>query len=167
MAQLLNPSDTLAAVQACWCELLESTVGGAPAQCCVVVGVPALVDCCAGFAWVRLVNAYPTTNFPRPYNEATKCPLLTWALVVEVGITRCAAQPCDPLGNACCDAEAESSAQIMSDFAAAAKLFLCGCIGLAPDQIVPGQVRPYGPEGGCVGLTAQATLQASLPGVLT
>lgn len=160
----MTPEELMAAVLACWCDLLASTTDGAPASCCWVAGTPAVADCCASFAWVRMVNSYPTEFFPQPYNQAKKCPALTWAIVVEVGVTRCAANPSncdDPNGNPCCDAEEAVAAALFSDFQAARRLFSCGCIGLASDQIIPGRVQTYGPEGGCVGITAQATFQVT------
>lgn len=157
----MDPTTLMQALQVCWCELLASTSDGAPATCCLVAGKPAIVDCCNGYAWVRLVQAYPTEFFPQPFNTAKKCPALTWALVVEVGVTRCAAGPCSPTDTTCCANEAAAADALFSDFEAARKLWSCGCIGLANDQIIPGQMRVYGPEGGCVGVTMTATLQAS------
>lgn len=148
-------------VQACFCSILADTLGGAPSQCCVTAGVPIVGDCCAGFAWVRLVNAWPTSAFPSHANVPTNCMLDSWALQIEVGVTRCAPQACDQIGNVCCAAQAGASAIMMDDFKAMRKLFSCQCTGISAKQIVVGNWTPYGPEGGCVGSKMLATILTS------
>ncbi len=156
----MSPDDILAAIAACFCELLEDTVGGAPATCCLTAGRPSIPDCCAGYAWVRLTGAYPTVAFPAIESRPTNCYTSELAIQVEIGITRCAPAPCDQLSNTCCDAEAAAQAILMDDWKAARKLFQCGCIGLPKSAIVIGPMKTYGPEGGCIGFSMTATLRA-------
>lgn len=153
--------DILSALQACWCEQLSCSLGGSPLTCCITPGNPAFPETgCGGFAWVRLVGAYPSVNFPQHASQPQKCIIDTWALQVEVGITRCAPQPCEVLGDACCDQQADASAILADDFAQMRKLFICGCLGLASDEIIMGSMTVYGPEGGLVGVKMQATLRS-------
>ena len=41
-----------------------------------------------GQAWVRLVDAYPSTSFPQPDQAVNNCGTL-WAATLEIGIVRC------------------------------------------------------------------------------
>lgn len=157
----MTPEDLLAAIQCCWCATLEGSLGGAPATCCVTAGAPSIPDCCAGYAWVRLVDAYPSVAFPQVQTQPQRCIIDTWAIQVEVGIQRCAPQPCDTLGNVCCDAEKDAAAILLDDWRQIRKLFTCGCIGLSSDQIIMGKMTVYGPQGGCNGVSMKATLRAS------
>lgn len=156
----MNPSDILSAIQCCWCELLESSLGGAPAACCITAGAPSIPECCGGYAWVRFTGAYPSITFPSHASQPNRACVEQWALQVEVGITRCAPTPCDVLGNSCCDAEANASAIMLDDLQQIRKLFTCGCLGIPVDSIIIGNVTVYGPEGGCLGITATATIRS-------
>lgn len=157
----MTPEQLLPAIQACFCALLAATVGGAPAMCCVVTGQPSVPNCECGFAWVRLVSAYPSVNFPVAQLAPQKCIIDTWAMKIEVGITRCAPAPCDMLDNSCCAAEATANAILLDDWRALRQLWTCGCIGIPQDQIVFGDVRVYGPTGGCLGVIGTATIFTS------
>lgn len=154
----MDVATIMAKLQVCWCELLETSLGGAPAACCVTAGLPAIPECCGGFGWVRLLGAYPSVAFPQAATQPQRCFIDTWALQVEVGITRCAPQPCDILGITCCDSEADAAAILMDDFLQARRLFTCGCLGLSSDQVIPGAWKVYGPEGDCLGATMTATI---------
>lgn len=156
-----TPAEIMALLQACWCEQLQTSLGGAPAACCVTAGIPSIPECCGGFAWVRLLGAYPSVNFPAVANQPQRCFIDTWALQVEIGITRCAPQPCDILSAVCCDAEADAAAILLDDFLQARALFTCGCLTLRSDQVIPGAWRTYGPEGGCLGAVMSATIFTS------
>ena len=157
-----TPEEVLANVLSCFCQLLEQTTGGSPADCCITAGPPAIVECCNGFAWVRLVRSYPSINFPAFASAPQACPQNIWALDIEIGITRCAPAPCDAVGAICCEAHQDAQAIMMSDFSALRALFLCGCTGLDPKDFVIGPIVPYGPEGGCYGTKMTATIR-SLP----
>lgn len=157
----MNPDDILAALSACWCGLLATSLGGAPATCCIAAGNPSVADCCAGFAWVRFTGSYPSTTFPTMENRPSNCLTAELAMQVEVGITRCAPAPCDLTENICCDAEAAANTILMDDSRLLRKLFQCGCIGLPNSAIIMGPTKVYGPEGGCLGVLATATLRAT------
>lgn len=153
--------DLMPELAACWCQTLSGTIGGAPATCCLVSGKPAIPDCCAGYGWVRLVGAYPSVSFPAAETKPMNCLIDTWAIQVEVGVTRCAPQPCDVLGQPCCDSEADASAVMFDDIRAVRALFTCQCLPLSSKDIVFGSVKVYGPEGGCNGIVATATLRVT------
>lgn len=160
MASDLPIEDLLVSIQNCWCEALQDSVGGAPATCCIIVGQPVVPDCCSGFAWVRMLSAYPTLDFPSQDTEAHRCRVDTWAAVIEIGVTRCAPQPCDPLGNPCCDSEFDATLAMLDDFARLRRLLSC-CVGVPADSVVPGQwaVQGAGAEGGCLTNAIQATFR--------
>ncbi len=157
----ITPEDIIQTLGACWCAQLATSVGGAPGICCPVsAGSPSGADCCAGYAWVRVLGSYPTTLFPTPETRPTNCFTAEIALQVEVGVTRCAPQPCDATENICCDAEAEANAILMDDMKQIRALFRCGCLGLPNSAIILGNTKVYGPEGQCLGVVATATLRA-------
>jgi hypothetical protein len=146
----MDVSSILLNIKSCFCALLADSVGGAPATCCITAGTPAIADCCAGFAWVRLVNAYPTQTFPAHANIVNNCAFDTWALTVEVGVARCAAQPCDQAGNVCCDSSEAANDVLMGDFKAMRALFSCGCTGLNSREVLVGNWTVGTPSGGCL-----------------
>ena len=116
-------------------------------------------ECCAGLAWVRNVTIYPSTNFPDQDSEASNCGPLAWAVVLEVGIARCAPVPdVDDLPTS--DDWANATGQVMADAAAirrAVKLFKT-----LPDwedsMWVVGAWTPLRTEGGCMGGAMQVTI---------
>lgn len=142
--------DILSNIRDCFCILLAESPGGSPASCCITAGTPVIADCCAGFAWVRLVSGYPTQTFPSHANITNNCMVDTWALNVEVGVARCAAQPCDTAGNVCCDANEAANDILMGDFKAMRALFSCGCTGLDTREFVVGNWTVGTPAGGCI-----------------
>lgn len=84
------------ALTACLCEEIEHADLPEPCQCSVVPGAEAILDYCGecdgsdcgGQAWVRLVGAYPSSQFPAIDDLAATC-ATSLAYLVEVGIARC------------------------------------------------------------------------------
>lgn len=152
--------EAVVALRDCWCAALDDTV----ATCCITAGIPVIVECCAGYAWVRLIGAYPSQAFPQQLATAERCRIDTWALQVEIGVARCAAEPCDMLGAPCCEQELVAAVELMEDFARARRVFTC-CLTdtLRSDEIIPGAWKVSGPEGGCIVSTMNATLFISDP----
>jgi hypothetical protein len=157
----VTPEQLLPAISACLCAILADSAGGAPGVCCVVAGQPSVPNCECGFAWVRLVSAYPSVAFPTANSKPQNCIIDTWALKVEVGVTRCAPAPCDVLDNSCCVEQEAANAILLDDFRALRQLFTCGCIGIPHHDIVIGDLRVYGPQGGCLGVIMTATIFTS------
>lgn len=47
-------------------------------------------ECCAGLAWVRIANIYPSwDSFPAPDNDWLPCGPLAYAVVLEMGVAFC------------------------------------------------------------------------------
>ena len=88
-------------MSACLCTEIDDSGLPTPCSCGLMVGELVLDYCssckdgkCGGQAWVRLIDAYPSVNFPLPALDNNNCtyPL---AFNLEVGIVRC-----KPLGTA-------------------------------------------------------------------
>lgn len=168
----MSPEDVLTALQECWCEQLGDTV----AVCCITASVPVVPECCAGFAWVRLVGAYPSMNFPALLGTPERCRIDTWALTVEIGVVRCVDPPCDALGQPCCDAELVGAIGVLDDFARMRRTFSC-CLPtieivtqpfdeiekLRSDEIIPGTFAVGTPQALCLPRSMQATIFTSSP----
>jgi len=101
-----------------------------------------------GSAWVRLVNAYPSTTFPaltQAVNTSCTAPL---AAEIEVGITTCAPQPRTSTSNIRPEDWLNTVRKQMAGMAALRRAIEC-CF---PDEDkVLGQWNPIGPQGGEVG----------------
>lgn len=151
--------DVLTEISNCFCAQLATTVDGAPAQCCITT-YPTIVNCCDGQAWVRIVGAYPSKNFPAPYNTPDKCRIDTWALQVEIGIARCAPQPCEVTGPVCCTEDLAAVQGQVSDFEAMRRTFSCCLTVIKHDEIIVGQFKTE-TTGGCSYATMQAVIRIS------
>jgi hypothetical protein len=118
-----------------------------------------LVDeCCEGLAWVRVINAYPSTdNFPIIDQAPSRCGPLRWAVVLELGIARCAPTP--PANVLTTAAQWTDITLALLDDSAALRRALC-CFGDAePDRLsVVGVWAPLPVLGGCLGGTQLLTV---------
>lgn len=156
------PADLLAALSACLCENLASTSAGAPGACCVVATAPVVPDCCPGIGWVRVVSAYPSQAFPQPDPRGDRCRPPVWAMVVELGVDRCAPSPCEAMSPACCEMELAAALDQLSDFDALRLTLVC-CLPAATDlrldEIVLGVWTVGESQGGCLRSTMQATVR--------
>lgn len=150
--------EALVALRDCWCLQL----GGTVATCCLTAGQPVIPDCCDGFGWVRMVGAYPSVNFPQLLATPERCRIDTWAVQVEIGVARCAPQPCGATGPTCCEAELTAALIQMDDLSRLRRLFTC-CLTdtIRADETIPGPWRVVGPEGGCISSVMTATLLIS------
>lgn len=166
----MDPESVLTALQECWCAQLGDTV----AVCCITASVPVVPECCAGFAWARLVGAYPSVAFPQLLGTAERCRIDTWALTVEIGVVRCIDPPCDALGPPCCDAELVGAIGVLDDFARMRRTFSCclptteittafGVEKLRGDEIIPGPFAVGTPQALCLARSMQATIFTSSP----
>jgi hypothetical protein len=157
----MDIADILTGLTDCLCEQLAATLP--VAQCCLVASDPIVPSCCNGFAWVRLLDTYPTKNGVTLDQTPDRCLPPVWAMRVELGVERCAPATCDALDNPCCDAERDSVMDLLSDFAAMQRALLC-CLPNLPDgprkdEVVLGPFRPQAPLGGCVRATMTATIR--------
>lgn len=158
----MNPADILATLIACFCENLALTTRGAPANCCIVATAPVVPDCCPGYAWVRIVSAYPSQRFPQLDSSADRCRPPTWAMVVELGVDRCAPEPCEAMSPSCCEAETNAALDQLSDFEAFRRTLGC-CLtlstDLALDEVIMGVWATGQSQGGCLRSTQTATIR--------
>lgn len=118
-------------------------------------------ECCEGLGWVRNVTTYPSESFPDPDTAATACGPSAWAVVLEVGIARCAPVPDGseiPSGE---DWD-NTTAAVMADMAAiirAVRVFKE--LSDYEDTLwLVGAWLPLTTEGGCVGGAMQVTISA-------
>jgi hypothetical protein len=122
---------------------------------------PATGQECKGLAWVRLVNVYPSVNFPdewvRPYRGD-----LSYAVVLEVGVVRPATrltQVDNETVVPTMDEETASAALEVTD-AAIVRHALVTEFGEDGDRgVVLGILTPFGPQGDVVGTTTLVTVQ--------
>lgn len=117
-------------------------------------------ECCEGLAWVRLAQIYPSAQFPAADEGYQKC-LRGWAVVVELGVARCA-----PVGDErrlpSCDEWTETTNLTTADAAALrrAAMRLKTLEDFRFTMTVPGAWEPMTTEGGCVGGAMLLTVQA-------
>lgn len=107
--------------------------------------------CCAGLGWVRIGDAYPSSNFPEPDQDLSKCWPVGWAQRYEVGILGC--YPTSEQMLSCVTKEQyalQDAARLQ-----ALKETMC-CWAAHPRVKKPGRlwtiesIQVQGPRGGCV-----------------
>lgn len=144
-----------------------------PAVVCLRVGdrVDLLIaqgrdECCEGLAWIRLVQIYPSSDFPAVDETYLKCQL-GWAVVVELGVVRCA-----PIGDEndlpTCNQWTELANSITADTAALRRTLMRfkALDDYRHTPYVPGTWEPMTTEGGCAGGAMLVTVQAPMCDVL-
>lgn len=149
---MADPQGVLDALAACFCAQFPDDV-----LCCVTAGDPTLISCCPGQAWVRVVNISPDG----PTTSYAPCGPVMWIMEMELGIYRCAPTECGgPLDPLCCDAEAESAAQLLLDRAAMLRAISC-CPELKEFRrsVTYGSFQIEGPTGGCIAATIRVFLR--------
>lgn len=120
-------------------------------------------ECCEGLGWVRCITIYPSgQNFPAPDGISTACGPLAWAVVLEIGIGRCAPVP-GPQEIPSADDWNTVTAAVMDDAAAirrAVRAFKT--LDEWEDNLwLVAPWTPFRTEGGCVGGSMQVTIQAT------
>lgn len=118
-------------------------------------------ECCEGLAWVRCVTVYPSSNFPVQDAEASMCGPTGWAVVVELGVARCA--PMKDANAIPTAAEwSEVTAATMADAAAIRRAVgLFKTMADFEDALwLVGAWLPMTTEGGCVGGAMQVNVSA-------
>ena len=145
----------LTQLTACLCEELEKSGLAAACRCLLVPGVgPSLDFCqegcdggCPGEAWVRLLRAFPSQNFPAQDAAASCVTLLGFE--VEVGVGRCLPTG-DDNGNPPDDQEVFQTARLqLADMAAMRRAIIC-CFGDTDREYVMGNFEPSLGAGGCL-----------------
>lgn len=144
----------LAELSACLCTALGD---GTPCFCGILLGpdIPAEYvgdDCedACGAAYVRLVGAYPTDNFPEPVQFAT-CNMIM-AYNVSVGVLRCASIGEEDGGPVDREQLEQQVLRGLSDMKAIRRAIQCCFQNAFPHvRVVMGTFIPLPQEGGVVG----------------
>lgn len=138
-----------------------------PASVCVRVGsrtdlliAETYDECCAGLAWVRFADQYPSRDFPEPDGDVSPCGVARWALVFELGAARCA-----PVGDATsvpsCDAWTAAAVHHYADLAALRRTACCyENDHRGQRKILVNNGGPGATEGGCTIVTMQIIVSA-------
>jgi len=153
---------TLISLAACLCQEMEAAKTPALCSCGVVAGNVVLDFCgggcdgngCGGQAWVRFIDAYPSSTFPTVDSTLSNCkaPL---AFNIEIGTARCA-----PVGdNSAVNgytppslSESLGAVRIqLADMAAMRRAIQC-CFGANDRDYILGPYTQFEVSGGgCVG----------------
>ncbi|REF00618.1 hypothetical protein [Thermomonospora umbrina] len=104
--------------------------------------------------WVRLQRIYPTTS-PWPQEATTPLPCSAggaWAAELVMGVYRCVAAVDDNGDPATCEQVFNDAEKLLSDAAAMRQAALC-CFPATEEgpDVLAGEYRPIGPNGGCGG----------------
>lgn len=114
-------------------------------------------ECCEGLAWVRVVGGFDSAKFPAPDQLPTKCIGDRMAVVLEMGVARCAPTP-DATAIPTCEEWTEVTQRVMDDWAAMRRAARC-FQALNPTRLmIRGGWQPLPTEGGCVGGTLLVTV---------
>lgn len=117
-------------------------------------------ECCEGLAWVRLVDAFPSSqNWPQQDRLPQPRGPAMWAVVLELGAARCA-PVADASSIPTCQAWTNTSLAVLDDLAAARRAVCCFATARSWRKLLVGNHQPLRTEGGCVGGTLQVTVQA-------
>lgn len=108
-------------------------------------------QCCEGLGWVRVDSFFPSSTFPAQDETPPAKGVGAWAVVLEIGVFRCAPTPDEnSIANG---AQWEAVVEQVMDDAAAMRRALC-CLEdelRGRQRILPGQWQPLDVQGGCAG----------------
>ena len=114
---------------------------------------------CEGQLTVRVVNVFPTENFPAPRNTAIPVCGSAWAVEVELAVLRCALNV-DTSAVPPILPSMEDEMQVAERALADAGLIRAVVTDFAVSRdmaFIFGPYQPMGPDGGCVGGSVNAT----------
>lgn len=133
-----------------------------PAEFCLLAGEQMVEDidpitgrdrCCEGMGWVRIGDAFPSSNFPEPDPVTAKCLPTSWAQNYEIGLLGCYTRGGDPSMQTCPQLTANAAAD--SARLMVIKKAIC-CFGTALNKDTRGRlwttlgVDVSGPRGTCI-----------------
>ena len=114
-------------------------------------------ECCEGSAWVRVASFNPSAHFPDPDAVYERCAPIQWAVVLEMGVARCAPTPA--ANTIPSEDDWNTVAAAVLDDAAAMRRAVCCFADLDPARMyLAGQWVPLTVEGGCTGGTMPLTV---------
>lgn len=128
---------------------------------------PNVDECCAGLAWVRIVNEYPSwDSFPQQDNTWTPCGPLAYAVVLEMGVAGCmpwydSSETIDGLDPSS-TADWEAGFDMVTAHKTLMRKAAACCFGPLQRRAV-GQWTPLSVEGGCTGGTLTVTVSVMPP----
>lgn len=147
-------------LSACLCTEIEASGLPGVCSCGPIVGTLVLDYCsnckekgCSGQAWVRLVDAFPSIDFPSPVSQPQNCNA-PMAYMIEVGIVRC-----KPLGTntqlrgfvpPTIEQNVDALRLQLADLAALRRAIQC-CFGNGDTTYVMGNYAAAPPDGDCLG----------------
>lgn len=128
---------------------------------------PNVDECCAGLAWVRIANIFPSwDNFPGPDNDWLPCGPLAYAVVLEMGVSFC--MPWSTSDDSFDNIDPPSTA----DWATAAATQMvhqtlmrrtAACCWRPTQRRAVGEWSPLPVEGGCTGGKMLVTVSVPAP----
>lgn len=128
---------------------------------------PNVDECCAGLAWVRVADVYPSwDSFPGPDNTWLPCGPLAYAVVLEMGSAFC--MPWSDSGDSFENIDPPST----NDWDTAFTTLMqhqtlmrraAACCFLPTQRRAVGQWAPLSVEGGCTGGTLRVTVSVPAP----
>lgn len=118
-------------------------------------------ECCAGVGWIRASTQYETEDFPEQASRVEgNCPPMWWAVVIEVGISRCVPVMGDGRGSVVTTQQHLDAALAAEDDKAALRRVLCCLRELyGVEAVTAGQVNPLPIQGNCGGVVMQVTVR--------
>lgn len=128
---------------------------------------PNVDECCAGLAWIRVANVYPSwDSFPAPDNSWIPCGPLGYAVVLEMGIVGC--MPWSDSSGNLDNIDPPSAADWSNAFQMTMQhqtlmRKAAACCFLPTQRRVVGSWTPLSDEGGCVGGKMQVTVSVLPP----
>lgn len=120
--------------------------------------------CCDGLAWVRINDAYPSSNFPEPDPILAKCFPVALAQRYEVGILGCYPSP---VGSLTCAQKEQAALEDAARLRALWNVFCCFGTTMNSNPRTKGKlwtvesISVQGPRGGCI--SRVASVLVSIP----
>jgi len=124
-------------------------------------------ECCAGLAWIRIANIYPSwDSFPAPDNTWLPCGPLAYAVVLEMGVSFC--MPWSDSGDSFDNIDPPSSADWASAFNTqmvhqTLMRRTAACCFRPTQRRAVGEWTPLPVEGGCTGGKLLVTVSVMAP----
>lgn len=132
-----------------------------PAQVCLRAGDTVLHDadaatstdttCCPGLAYVRIGDAFPSSNFPTPDTEpgGKGCFPIAWAVPLIMGVVRCIPGMGEPAGPSCVD-WTDVATRDANDLDALRRALCCWQSTLPRGRLWLAQVAPVQMQADCI-----------------
>ena len=142
---------------------LALTIGGTPAKTLVGHGEVSWDECCAGFAYVRLVRLFPADGVLDAADQ-TRC-RTGLAADMELAVLRCAPMPTETMNSMepPTDEEQTAAARAVAEDGIAMMATLSALAAAWADvrylTAVLGSWTPLGPTGGCMGGVVPFTVE--------